>query len=60
MWAWTTYLFGGTGLALPIVIAIIVGGVITLAFQKDIVKWIIKKNYSCSKCNSTRWEVFDK
>lgn len=59
-WAWTTYLFAGTGLALPIVIAIIGGGVITLAFQKEIVKWITKKNYNCSKCSSSQWEIYDK
>ena len=60
IFAWSTYLFAGTGLALPIVLAIIGGGVITLVFQKEIVKWITKKNYSCSKCNSSGWEVFDK
>ena len=31
-WAWVAYIFAGTGLALPICIAIITGGVGVLAF----------------------------
>lgn len=42
--AWTTYLFAGTGFALPICVAIITGGVAILAFQDEIVEsgWPIK------------------
>ncbi len=42
--AWTTYLFTGTGFALPICVAIIIGGVATLAFQDEIMEsgWSIK------------------
>ncbi|MGL2617109.1 hypothetical protein ACQJ54_00575 [Helicobacter pylori] len=32
--AWTTYLFAGTGFALPICAAIITGGVAILAFSR--------------------------
>ncbi|MGT0060173.1 hypothetical protein [Helicobacter pylori] len=42
--AWTTYLFAGTGFALPIFAAIITGEVAILAFQDEIVEsgWPIK------------------
>ncbi|GAA8575539.1 hypothetical protein KYTH41_02860 [Helicobacter pylori] len=42
--AWTTYLFAGTGFALPICVAIITGEVAILAFQDEIVEsgWLIK------------------
>ncbi|GAA7252269.1 hypothetical protein HpCK38_00510 [Helicobacter pylori] len=42
--AWTTYLFTGTGFALPICAAIIIGEVAILAFQDEIVEsgWPIK------------------
>ncbi len=36
--AWTTYLFTGTGFALPICVAIIIRGVATLAFQDEIIE----------------------
>ena len=54
-WAWTTYLFAGTGFALPIVIAIITGGIATLIFKDEIVEWIITKGYSCSECGAISW-----
>ncbi|UOS69902.1 hypothetical protein [Helicobacter pylori] len=42
--AWTTYLFVGTGFALPICVAIITGGVAILTFQDEIIEsgWPIK------------------
>ncbi len=42
--AWTTYLFVGTGFALPICAAIITRGVAILAFQDEIIEsgWPIK------------------
>ncbi|WP_231218776.1 hypothetical protein [Helicobacter pylori] len=42
--AWTTYLFAGTGFALPICVAIIIGEVAILAFQDEIIEsgWPIK------------------
>jgi hypothetical protein len=42
-WAWVTYLFAGTGFAMPIVIAIITGGIGILMFQDEICEWIIRK-----------------
>jgi DNA-directed RNA polymerase subunit RPC12/RpoP len=56
-WAWTAFLFAGTGFALPIVIAIITGGVAILAFKDEIVKWIINSGYKCSNCGSCDWEA---
>ncbi len=56
-WAWVAYLLAGTGFALPIVIAIITGGVGILVFKDQIVKWIINQKYKCPKCGSTKWEV---
>ncbi|WP_231208375.1 hypothetical protein [Helicobacter pylori] len=42
--AWTTYLFVGTGFALPICVAIITEGVAILIFQDEIIEsgWPIK------------------
>lgn len=54
-WAWTTYLLAGTGFALPIVTAMIVGGTSMLVFKDKIVKWILEKKYKCSKCGSIDW-----
>lgn len=55
-WAWVTYLFAGTGFAMPIVIAIITGGVLTLAFQREITNWICNKRYKCENCGQHRWK----
>ena len=55
-YAWVTYLFAGTGLAMPIVIAMIAAGVGMLAFKDEIVKWI-STSYECPKCKSKSWEV---
>ncbi|WRC78959.1 hypothetical protein E5L05_02115 [Helicobacter pylori] len=51
--AWTTYLFAGTGFALPICVAIIIGGVATLAFQDEIIEWLADKGYKCEKCGKS-------
>ena len=42
-WAWVAYIFAGTGLALPIVIAIITGGAAMLVFKDEIVQWIVNR-----------------
>ena len=55
-WAWTAYFFAGTGFALPIVIAMISGGVGILVYKEEIVKWITNKGYICKACNSQNWE----
>ncbi len=56
-WAWVTYLFAGTGFALPIVVAIITGGTAILVFKDEIITWIINKKYKCPKCGHEEWEV---
>jgi len=55
-WAWVTYLFAGTGLAMPICLAIISGGVAILAFKDEIVNWLINSKYPCPKCGEIDWE----
>jgi hypothetical protein len=45
-WAWTTYLFAGTGFAFAIVVAIFGGGVAMLMYKDEIVEWIINKDIS--------------
>lgn len=57
LWAWTAYLFAGTGLALPICIAIIAGGVGTLVFKDQIVNFILEKGYKCEKCGGQDWKA---
>lgn len=56
-WAWTTFLFAGTGLAMPIVIAIMSGGVAMLVFKDKIVEWIISKGYLCPDCGGAKWDT---
>jgi hypothetical protein len=56
-WAWVTYLFAGTGFALPIVIAIITGGTAMLIFKDEIARWIINRGYKCPKCGAVDWET---
>jgi predicted nucleic acid-binding Zn-ribbon protein len=56
-WAWTTYLFAGTGFAMAIVVAIIGGGVAMLIFKDEIVEWIINNDYKCPKCNVVEWKA---
>ena len=59
-WAWTAYLFAGTGFALPIVVAIIGGGVGMLIFKEKIVEWITNKGYKCPNCNASDWQALNK
>ena len=56
-WAWVAYIFAGTGFAMPICIAIVLGGVAIAAFSEQITKWIIAKNYPCEKRKSSKWEA---
>lgn len=56
-WAWVTYLLAGTGLALPIVVAIIGGGTAMLLFKDSIVKWIVNRGYKCPNCRAVDWEA---
>ena len=56
--AWITFLFAGTGLALPICAAILAGGVAMLAFSDQIAKWI-DSHYPCPKCSQKTWRLVD-
>jgi predicted nucleic-acid-binding Zn-ribbon protein len=55
--AWVTYIFAGTGFAMEICVAIIVGGVAMLVFKEQIVKFIIDKGYKCPKCGNGNWRA---
>jgi hypothetical protein len=54
-WAWTAFLFAGTGFAMGICIAIIAGGGAMLAYKDEIVKWLVDKGYDCSNCGGNSW-----
>ena len=54
-WAWVSYLFAGTGLAMPIVLAIIGGGTAMLIFKDQIVTWLSNKGYRCPSCGQSTW-----
>ena len=54
--AWVTFLFAGTGLALPICAAILAGGVAMMAFSDEITKWI-EDHYPCPTCYKKTWEM---
>jgi hypothetical protein len=56
-WAWVAYIFAGTGLALPIVISIMTGGVAMLVFKDQIVEWLMNRGYKCPKCGSVDWDA---
>lgn len=53
-WAWVTFLFAGTGFALPLCILIVAGGVGLAAYSNEIAEWVSKK-YPCPKCGSRNW-----
>lgn len=56
-WAWVTYFFAGTGLAMPIVIAMIAGGSALLMFQDEVIEWLSNRGYSCSECGASSWSA---
>ena len=58
-WAQVTFFFAGTGLALPICIALVVGGSAMLAFKDQITNFIIKQGYKCPKCGCEEWKPLD-
>ena len=53
---WTTFLFAGTGLAMPICIAIIAGGAAMLKYSDEIAAWL-SKMYPCPKCGANNWRT---
>ena len=56
-WAWISYLFAGTGFALPICVALVTGGTIVSSFSTEIALWLCS-NYACPKCNKHDWAVY--
>ena len=56
-WAWVTYFFAGTGFAMPIVIAIMTGGVALLVFQNEITTWFCNQQYKCEHCGKHDWKA---
>jgi hypothetical protein len=54
-WAWTSFLFAGTGFAMAICIAIIGGGAAMLAYKDEIIDWIVNRGHECDECGSQKW-----
>lgn len=54
-WAWTSFLFAGTGFAMVICVAIISGGAAMLAYKSEIIDWIANEGYECIGCGKQRW-----
>lgn len=58
VWAWVAYFFAGTGLAMPICLALVIGGGAILAYSNEIGEWF-SKSYDCPNCKSRDWIVTD-
>jgi hypothetical protein len=56
-WAWTSFLFAGTGFAMVICIAIIAGGGAMLKYQNEIIDWLVNKEHQCGGCRGMKWSV---
>ena len=56
-WAWVRFFFACTGFAMPIVIAIMAGGVALLVFQNEITTWICNQQYKCEHYGKHDWEA---
>jgi len=54
-WAWTSFLFAGTGFAMAICIAIITGGAAMLTYKDEIIDWIANEGYECDSCGNKNW-----
>lgn len=55
-WAWVSFLFAGTGFAMPICIALVVGGpALVIKYGDEIVEWLAKHGYTCKKCGANDW-----
>lgn len=57
-YGWVTFLFAGTGCAMAIAAALVVGGVAVAAHGDEILKVLIEKGYRCDNCKSQKWEMF--
>lgn len=56
-WAWTSFLFAGTGFAMVICIAIMAGGAAMLKYKNEIIDWLVNKGHRCSDCNGMKWSA---
>jgi hypothetical protein len=55
-WAWVSFLFAGTGFAMPLCIAIVVGGpALVIKYGDQIVEWLVNQGYDCKKCTGKSW-----
>lgn len=55
-WAWVSFLFAGTGFAMPLCIAIVVGGpALAIKYGDEIVEWLAKHGYTCKQCSTSDW-----
>ena len=54
--AWPTFLFAGTGFALPLCAAIIAGGTAIASYSRELTEWFSKK-YTCKNCGRNDWET---
>lgn len=53
-WAWVSFLFAGTGFALPLCLAIMAGGAAIMIHSQEIVEWA-NKRYPCPECGCQHW-----
>jgi len=56
VWAWTSYLFAGTGMAFGICVALVAGGPALYAYRTEIIKLLMDKGYKCDKCEAKDWD----
>lgn len=54
-YAWVTFLFAGTGFALPLCAAIVAGGPLLLKYKNTILESIVNRGYSCNLCGGKNW-----
>jgi len=54
-WAWTSFLFAGTGFAMAICVAIMAGGAAMYKYSSEIVDWLVNHGYECCKCKEKSW-----
>ncbi len=54
--AWVSFLFAGTGFAMPICIAIMAGGAAMLKYSDEIAAWMCKY-YPCPECGGKSWDT---
>lgn len=58
MYAWLAFIFAGTGFALAICVAIMIGGAAIMSYSKEIIRWISSR-YDCEQCGQNDWEIIN-